>query len=84
MPLRDATTRSRAASHLSAPCADQNVHRRSGETPTARPNHHGKLGIEFRPRKASQLRAPAMGEGYGVTISLGLPTSFPSNDPSAR
>ncbi len=61
MPLRDATTRSRAASHLSAPCAD----------------HKFTDGQE-------RTRATAMGEGYGVTISLGLPTSFPSNDPSPR
>eukprot|EP01045_Picozoa_sp_COSAG04_P029440 COSAG04_NODE_4840_length_1869_cov_1.780226_3_plen_69_part_01 len=69
MPLRDATTRSRAASHLSAPCADHKFPTVK-KTPTARPNHNGKLGIEFRPRKASQLRGPAMGKGYGVTISL--------------
>ena len=82
MPLRDATTRSRAASHLSAPCADHKF--TNGQKDSHGQNHNGKLGIEFRPRKASQLRTPAIGEGYGVTISLGLPTSFPSNDPSPR
>ena len=40
MPLRDATTRSRAASHLSAPCADQKVH----EGQERLPRHDGDGG----------------------------------------
>ena len=36
MPLRDATTRSRAASHLSAPCAEHKFPKRSGENPVRR------------------------------------------------